>query len=72
VGNTLELTGTSAEDLLMAAEQTRTRGLASGLHRELRRLGVATAFAGESSAIHTVLSEMDLARSGRAGAGVSR
>lgn len=72
VGNTLELTGTSAEELLLAAEQTRTRGLANGLHRELRRLGVATAFAGESSAIHAVLSEMNLARSGRSGAGVSR
>lgn len=72
VSNALEMTGTSAEELLLAAEQTRTRGLANGLHRELRRLGVATAFAGEASAIHAVLSEMDLARSGRAGAGVSR
>jgi hypothetical protein len=71
-GNTLELGGTSAEDLLLAAEQTRTRGLAGGLHRELRRLGVATAFAGESSAIHAVLSEMDLARTGRTGTGASR
>ncbi|MFN7583161.1 MAG: DUF58 domain-containing protein [Planctomyces sp.] len=72
VSNAREMTGTSADELLLAAEPTRTSGLANGLHRELRRLGVATAFAGEASAIHAVLSEMDLARSGRAGAGVSR
>lgn len=71
-GNSLDLAGSSAEDLLLAAEQTRTRGLASGLHRELQRLGVTTAFSGESSAIHAVLSEMNLARTGRTGAGVLR
>jgi uncharacterized protein (DUF58 family) len=69
---TLELPGTTAEDLLLAAEQTRTRGLATGLQRELRRLGVVAAFSGENSAIHAVLTEMDLARTGRTGAGVSR
>lgn len=62
-----ELTSTAAEDLLFAAEQTRTRDLSTRLQRDLRRLGATVAFAGEANAIQLVLSEMQLARSGRSG-----
>ena len=58
---------TAAEDLLFAAEQTRTRDLSTRLQRDLRRLGATVAFAGEANAIQLVLSEMQLARSGRSG-----
>jgi uncharacterized protein (DUF58 family) len=62
-----ELTSTAAEDLLFAAEQTRTRDLSTRLQRDLRRLGATVALAGEANAIQLVLSEMQLARSGRSG-----
>lgn len=59
----------SAEDLLLAAEQTRTRELAARLQYELRRTGATVSISGESSAIHLVLSEMAIARTGRMAAG---
>ena len=63
----------SVDDLVAAAEQIRARELATGLQRELRRLGAAVTCSGEEEAIHLVLSEMDIARSGRMSlAGVRR
>ena len=59
----------SAEDLLLAAEQIRMRELAARLQFELRRIGAAVSISGESSAIHLVLSQMSLARTGRMAAG---
>ena len=56
-----------AEDLLLAAEQTRSRDLSTRLQRELRRIGATVAFAGEQNAIQLVLSEMEIARTGRVG-----
>ncbi|MFO0923032.1 MAG: hypothetical protein U0905_11165 [Pirellulales bacterium] len=56
---------TSLQDLLVASEQSRLRDLTKQLQRELTRLGVSVAFAGEESAIQMILSEMQLARSGR-------
>ena len=63
----------SVEDLVAAAEQIKTRELATGLQRELRRLGAAVTCSGEKEAIHMILSEMGIARSGRMSpAGVRR
>ena len=59
----------SAEDLLLAAEQIRTRELAARLQFELRRIGATVSISGESSAIQLVLSQMALARTGRMAAG---
>ncbi len=59
----------SAEDLLLAAEQIRMRELAARLQFELRRIGATVSISGESSAIHLVLSQMLLARTGRMAAG---
>ena len=59
----------SAEDLLLAAEQIRTRDLAARLQFELRRIGATVSISGESSAILLVLSQMSLARTGRMAAG---
>ena len=59
----------STEDLLLAAEQIRTRELAARLQFELRRIGATVSISGESSAIHLVLSQMSLARTGRMAAG---
>ncbi|MEJ7590847.1 MAG: DUF58 domain-containing protein [Planctomycetaceae bacterium] len=59
----------SAEDLLLAAEQIRMRELAARLQFELRRIGATVSISGESSAIHLVLSQMTLARTGRMAAG---
>lgn len=59
----------SAEDLLLAAEQTRMRDLAARLQYELRRAGATVSISGESNAIHLVLSEMAIARTGRLAAG---
>ncbi|MBC7967648.1 MAG: DUF58 domain-containing protein, partial [Fuerstia sp.] len=55
----------SAEDLLLAAEQIRTRELAARLQFELRRIGATVSISGESSAIHLVMSQMAIARTGR-------
>ncbi len=52
-------------DLLLAAERARVRDIALLMKRELSRLGVQVAFAGEKSAIQMILAEMDLARDGR-------
>ena len=59
----------AAEDLLLAAEQTRTRELAARLQFELRRIGATVSISGESSAIHLVLSQMAIARTGRMAVG---
>ncbi len=63
----------SPDDLVAAAEQIRARELAVRLQRDLRRLGAAISCSGENEAIHLVLSEMEIARSGRMSpAGVRR
>lgn len=63
----------SLDDLVAAAEQIRARELAVRLQRELRRLGAAVSCSGENEAIPLVLSEMEIARSGRISpAGVRR
>lgn len=67
-----EISSVDADDLLLAAEQTRTRDLSAQLRYELRRLGATVAFAGEQNAIHLVLSEMEIARTGRATASGGR
>ena len=59
----------AAEDLLLAAEQIRMRELAARLQFELRRIGATVSISGESGAIHLVLSQMSLARTGRMAAG---
>ena len=58
--------------LLLAAEQTRSRDLSTRLQRELRRIGATVAFAGEQNAIQLVLSEMEIARTGRVGSAGGR
>ncbi|MFN9717509.1 MAG: DUF58 domain-containing protein [Planctomycetota bacterium] len=67
-----EISDTSSEALLLAAEQTRARELSSQLQRELRRVGAVISFSGEQQAIRMVLAEMDLARSGRVAAAGAR
>ena len=59
----------SLQDLVLAAEQTRTRDLASRLQYELRRIGATVSISGEANAIQLVLSEMAIARTGRVAAG---
>ena len=51
---------TAAEDLLFAAEQTRTRDLSTRLQRDLRRLGATVAFAPWTRTVRTVVSEVAL------------
>lgn len=67
-----EIKETSSEALLLAAEQTRARELATQLQRDLRRLGATVSFSGEQQALRMVLAEMDLARSGRVSASGAR
>ena len=67
-----EIRSLTAEDLLLAAEQTRTRDLAARLQYELRRTGAAVAISGEANAIQLVLSQMSIARTGRVAAGGMR
>ncbi len=67
-----EIRSMSAEDLLLAAEQTRTRELSARLQYELRRTGTAVAISGEANAIQLVLSQMSIARTGRVAAGGMR
>ena len=55
----------SVDDLVAAAEQIRTRDLMNRLQRELRRLGATVTCSGEKEAVQLVLSEMELARTGR-------
>lgn len=61
-----EILSPDAEGLLQVAEQTRMRELSTRLQRDLRRIGASVSFAGEQNAIRLVLSEMDIARTGRA------
>ena len=61
----VEPKSTSLADLLLAAEQARVRDIALQMKRELMRLGVSVAFAGERAAIQMIIAEMDLARDGR-------
>lgn len=56
----------SVNDLLEAAECARMRGLQERLEAECTRLGVPVSFTGEPTAIRMVLSEIGLARDGRA------
>ncbi len=67
-----EIDSHSAEHLLLVAEQSRNRDLSIRLQRELRRVGATVAFAGEQNAIQLVLSEMEIARTGRVAASGSR
>jgi hypothetical protein len=60
-----EILSPDAEDLLLVAEQTRTRELSTRLQRELRRIGATVSFAGEQNAIRLILAEMEIARTGR-------
>jgi hypothetical protein len=53
------------DDLLLAAEQTRVRDLATEMKRELTRLGASVSFTGQQSAIQMVIAEMDKACDGR-------
>jgi uncharacterized protein (DUF58 family) len=64
-----EIRSLTAEDLLLAAEQTRTRELAARLQYELRRAGATVAISGEANAIQLVLSQMSIARTGRLAVG---
>ncbi len=59
----------SIDDLMAAAEQIQMRDEVAKLHRKLRRLGATVTCSGEQEAIHLVLSEMEIARSGRIVAG---
>ncbi|MBC7818107.1 MAG: DUF58 domain-containing protein, partial [Planctomycetaceae bacterium] len=59
----------SIGDLMAAAEQIQMREEVAKLHRKLRRLGATVTCSGEQEAIHLVLSEMEIARSGRIVAG---
>ncbi len=63
--NSTDIVSNSAEDLLMAAEQTRARDLSTRLQREFRRIGASVSFAGQQNAILLVLAEMEIARTGR-------
>lgn len=56
---------TSAEDLLLAAEQIHLSEVQYDLHRELRSAGVITSLSGEPQAIRLIASEMELTRGGR-------
>jgi len=62
-----EIASSDPDALLFAAEQTRTRDLATRLQKDLRRLGAGVSFSGEQNAIQLVLSEMKIARTGRVG-----
>ncbi|MCA9058844.1 MAG: DUF58 domain-containing protein [Planctomycetaceae bacterium] len=55
----------TAESMLLAAEQIRVRAKAEDMQRELRKLGATVAISGEFNAVQMVMSEIDLARSGR-------
>ena len=56
----------NVDALLEAAECARMRGLQERLEAECTRLGVPVSFSGEPEAIRLVLSEIGLARDGRA------
>jgi uncharacterized protein (DUF58 family) len=68
----LEVASDSVTGLLRAAEQARARDLSLQLQKELRRCGAMLAMTGEQNAIRLVLSEMELARTGRLSASGSR
>ncbi len=56
---------TSAEDLLLAAEQIQISELKYDLQKELQSAGVITSLSGEPQAIRLIATEMELTRSGR-------
>lgn len=56
----------TAEELLIEAENLRTKELATRLQRELRRIGATVSLSGEENAIRLVMSETQMARNGRA------
>ncbi|MBL8819270.1 MAG: DUF58 domain-containing protein [Planctomyces sp.] len=57
----------NVEDLLFAAEQLNLESEYQKLKRELGRLGASLSISGEEQAVHMILSQMNLARSGRTG-----
>ena len=59
---------TSAEDLLLTAEQIRVTELQDDLQLELRKAGVPASCSGEQHAIRLIASELQLTRSGRVAA----
>jgi len=59
---------TSAEDLLLTAEQIRVTELQDDLQHELRKAGVPASCSGEQHAIRLIASELQLTRSGRVAA----
>lgn len=61
----VEIESTDPEDLLLIAEQQRTRHLAVRLRSDLRRVGAAVTFSGEQNAVRMILSEIEMARTGR-------
>jgi uncharacterized protein (DUF58 family) len=65
----VEIRDVTAEDLLLVAEQMRSRELAERLQQELRKAGATVTFSGEQHAIRMIIAEMELARSGRASSG---
>lgn len=52
-------------DMLLRAEQLRTRELSNRLTRSLRRIGATCSLSGQEQAIPMIFSETELARSGR-------
>ena len=52
-------------DMLLRAEQLRTQELSNRLTRSLRRIGATCSLSGQEQAIPMILSETELARSGR-------
>jgi uncharacterized protein (DUF58 family) len=65
----VEIVSDAPEDLLLVAEQMRCRELAEQLQGALRQAGVSITFSGEQQAIRMILTELDLARTGRTSAG---
>lgn len=66
--STTENSDPTAEEMLQRAEALRVQELANRLKRSLRRLGASVAFSGDEASVRMVLSEAELARSGRSAA----
>ena len=58
-------TESTTADMLLRAEQLRTRQLGERLTRSLRRIGATCSLSGEEQAIPMILGETELARGGR-------
>ncbi len=59
--------GNTTEELLLAAEQMSLAEESALLKKTLARIGASFSVSGEEHAIHMILNQMDLARSGRMG-----